>query len=174
MSLSVGMILAANPQGIIGQGGKIPWRKPADLKRFKQITLDSVIVMGRKTWDSIGHRQLPGRKTVVMSRTIQEGVPTVTSVRDALTQRYDGSTYPQDMPYLSKQVWFIGGSEIYEHALSIVDIIDMTVVLDYVGVPDEHTVYFKSFGFEYPGFRCIQRSLNPEDSTLLHCTFTRI
>jgi dihydrofolate reductase len=67
----ISLIVAASENNVIGAGGKLPWRLPADLKRFKAITMGKPIVMGRLTWESIG-RALPGRHNIVISR--QRGV----------------------------------------------------------------------------------------------------
>ena len=65
MNLSILVAVAEN--GVIGREGNLPWHLSADLKRFKEITMGHTIIMGRKTWDSIG-RPLPGRTSVVISR----------------------------------------------------------------------------------------------------------
>ena len=64
---SVSIIVAADERGGIGLGGRMPWHLPADLRRFKSLTMGKPIVMGRRTWDSIG-RPLPGRRSIVVSR----------------------------------------------------------------------------------------------------------
>jgi len=103
-------IAALAENRVIGAGGKIPWRLPDDLKFFKEKTLGNTVVMGRKTWDSLG-KPLPGRRNVVVSRKLAEGekslpgavtVPNLEAV-DALPPQGD--------------VWVIGGAEIYALAL---------------------------------------------------------
>ncbi len=61
------VVVAADERGGIGYAGGLPWHLPEDLKRFKAITMGKPIVMGRRTWDSIG-RPLPGRRSIVVSR----------------------------------------------------------------------------------------------------------
>src|SRR3954454_12979887 len=66
-------IIAAGPvararNGVIGRGGKLPWRLPGDLAFFKKTTLGKPVIMGRKTWDSLPIRPLPGRMNIVLSR----------------------------------------------------------------------------------------------------------
>lgn len=89
---------------VIGSEGKIPWHLPDDFKWFKQVTMGQVLVMGRKTCESIG-RPLPGRQTIVLSRQgfLADGVLTVPDV-DSLRQRV------RDDP---REVFVAGGSEIY-------------------------------------------------------------
>jgi dihydrofolate reductase len=116
-----GMIFAASPQGVIGVGGKIPWRYLGDWKRFKRVTMGKTLVMGRKTFESIG-KPLPGRRNIVVtSRTIDvPGIECVSSLSEAMDRAG------------KDEVWFIGGGRIYEDALKYVDVIDVTYVPDYV------------------------------------------
>ncbi|HGY90096.1 MAG TPA: hypothetical protein ENK43_02870, partial [Planctomycetes bacterium] len=67
MTASVTLVVAMDEQGLIGCGGDLPWRLPADLARFKRLTMGHPILMGRKTWESIG-RPLPGRTNMVLTR----------------------------------------------------------------------------------------------------------
>jgi dihydrofolate reductase len=116
-----GMIFAASPHGVIGIGGKIPWRYLGDWRRFKRVTMGATVVMGRSTFESIG-RPLPGRHNVVVtSRALDvPGVERVRSVEEALQRA------GQD------DLWFIGGARIYEDAMKHVDVIDVTYVPDLV------------------------------------------
>jgi dihydrofolate reductase len=120
-----GMILAVSPEGVIGLGGKIPWRHPGDMRRFKRVTLGSTVIMGRATFDETG-KPLPGRRNIVVtSRPLDlAGVERVGSVDEALALAGDGD------------LWFIGGARIYEEAMRHVDVIDVTYVPDHVDAPD--------------------------------------
>lgn len=97
-------IAAMSENRVIGSGGRIPWHLPDDFKWFKQVTMGQILVMGRKTYESIG-RPLPGRQTIVLSRQgfAADGVLTVPDV-DSLLRRV------QDDP---REVFVAGGSEIY-------------------------------------------------------------
>src|SRR6187402_3454443 len=66
-AMRISIIVAVAENGIIGRGGALPWRLSNDLRRFKQLTMGHTIIMGRRTWESIG-RALPGRRTVVVTR----------------------------------------------------------------------------------------------------------
>ena len=93
---------------VIGANGAIPWRLPEELKRFKSLTLGHHIVMGRKTWDSIG-RLLPGRATVIVTRQPDFSVPGAKiahSFDDAVAACGDDS-----------EIFVIGGAELYAQAL---------------------------------------------------------
>jgi dihydrofolate reductase len=115
------MIFAASPQGVIGVGGKIPWRYLGDWKRFKRVTMGTTVVMGRKTFESIG-KPLPGRRNIVVTSHAIDvpGIECVASIEEALDRAGDGD------------MWFIGGGRIYDEALNYVDVIDVTFVPDYV------------------------------------------
>jgi dihydrofolate reductase len=115
----VSIIVATDERGAIGRGGGLPWRLPDDLKRFKALTMGKPIVMGRKTWDSIG-KPLPGRHNIVITRQAGFEVPGVTvvaSLDEAL--RAAG-----DVP----EVCIIGGAEIYRLALPRADLMHLTRV----------------------------------------------
>jgi dihydrofolate reductase len=102
-------IAAVATNGVIGAGNDIPWRIPADWKRFKTLTMGSVLIMGRKTYDSIG-RPLPGRTTFVITRNRMwhgDGVRAVPSVDDA---------FHQAMLLSPQRVFVVGGGEVYRAA----------------------------------------------------------
>jgi dihydrofolate reductase len=102
-------IAAVAANGVIGTGNDIPWRIPADWQRFKALTMGEVLIMGRKTYDSIG-RALPGRITFVITRDRMwrgDGVRAVPSVDEAFAQALQ----------LNPQTIFVaGGGEIYRAA----------------------------------------------------------
>lgn len=114
-----GIIVAVNRQEIIGINGKIPWHYKGDFKRFKQITSGTAVVMGRKTWLSIGCKPLSNRQNIVItSQTTTFPVETALNVQEALSKAQH------------EFVWFIGGSRVYEDALKICDVVDVTYVPD--------------------------------------------
>ena len=115
----VSLIAAVAANGVIGRDGALPWHLPEDLKRFKALTLGHHIVMGRKTYESIG-RLLPGRTTVIVTRQRDYAVPgaiVATSLEDAIA-RCAGDD----------EVFVIGGAEIYRAALPIADRMYLTLV----------------------------------------------
>lgn len=100
-------IAAMSENRVIGNGNDIPWRIPEDFKWFKDSTMGGVLIMGRKTWDSIG-RPLPGRKTAVVSRShpdLPAGVDLLPSLDAIEKQGY------------ADPIWICGGAEIYRQAL---------------------------------------------------------
>jgi dihydrofolate reductase len=118
------MIYAQSPEGVIGVDNRIPWRYPGDFRRFKRVTLGTTVVMGRKTYESMG-KPLPGRRNIVVTRTPVDtaGVESVGSVDEALALAG------------TADVWFIGGAKIYEEGLRFADVIDVTYVPDHVDAP---------------------------------------
>lgn len=112
------MIVATADNNIIGKDNTMPWHLPADLAYFKKVTLGKPIIMGRKTYESIG-RPLPGRRNIVISRDenyAAEGIDTVTSVEQALAL-VDGS----DGSHEVEEIMVIGGGAIYKHCLPNAD-----------------------------------------------------
>lgn len=117
------IIVAAAQGGVIGAGNALPWHIPEDLRYFKRMTLGKPIVMGRKTFDSIG-KPLPGRSNIVVSRQrgLQvEGVSVVASVEEALAL---GEKLARQAGVA--EVMVVGGSEIYRQALPHVQRIYLT------------------------------------------------
>lgn len=100
----------------IGKDGTLPWHIPDDLKRFKRLTMGHAILMGRRTFGSIG-RALPGRRSVVLTRTPIEGIETYASLDAALEALAD-----QD------RVFVIGGGELYAALLPHADELFLTLV----------------------------------------------
>ncbi len=90
--MKVGLIYARARNGVIGQGGVMPWHLPEDLAHFKRVTLNHPVVMGRRTWDSIPprFRPLPGRTNIVITRQEdwnETGAQRSSSLRDALQKQ---------------------------------------------------------------------------------------
>ncbi len=106
MSLSI--IVAMSENNVIGLGGELPWHISEDLQRFKKLTMGHYLVMGRKTWESIG-RPLPGRTSIVITRDagyIAKGALVAEDLDDAL-----------ELSQEDKEVFVVGGAQIYELAL---------------------------------------------------------
>lgn len=119
MSPRISLIVAVAKNGVIGHDNTLPWRIPEDLKRFKALTIGKPVIMGRKTWDSLPKKPLPGRTNIVVTRNPEfhaEGAVVVHSFADAVT-RAD-----------AEEIAVIGGQAIFAEALPIADIIHMTQV----------------------------------------------
>jgi dihydrofolate reductase len=115
----ISIIVAASTNNVIGAQGALPWRLSDDLQRFKAVTMGKPIVMGRKTWDSIG-RPLPGRQNIVITRQAgfsAEGCDVVASVDEAVAAAGDAD-----------EIMVIGGSQIYALALPLAERLYLTRV----------------------------------------------
>jgi dihydrofolate reductase len=110
-------IAAMSENRVIGSGNRIPWRLPADFKWFKRKTAGQVVVMGRKTFESIG-KPLPNRRTIVLSRSgfFDPGVRTVSRLEDIDLEREEG------------EVFICGGAEVYREALPLCSDLFLTLV----------------------------------------------
>src|SRR6476660_6730302 len=93
--MSVQAIAAMAANRVIGDGNRLPWHLPEDLARFKRLTMGGTLILGRKTWKSIG-RPLPGRRIVVVTRQpvyAPEGVTVVRSIEEALERAGEGNVW---------------------------------------------------------------------------------
>lgn len=117
----ISLIAAVARNRAIGLDNKLLWRLPEDLKRFKALTLGYPILMGRKTFESLG-RPLPGRRNVVVSRNREcrfEGAEVFASLEAALAACAG-----------AEKIFVIGGAEIYQQTLALADVLDLTEVDD--------------------------------------------
>jgi dihydrofolate reductase len=126
--MKISIIVAHNQQGIIGINGQIPWHIPEDLKRFKQLTMGKPIIMGRKTFESLGSKPLPGRLNVVISPSKcresfydnELGVLWADSLSTALRWLQLVGSY--------EEIFVIGGERLYREAIPLADTLYRTVV----------------------------------------------
>ena len=128
MNPEIVLIYARAANGAIGNEGDLPWRLPADLKRFKALTMGKPMVMGRKTFESLPGL-LPGRRHIVLSRRdgfAAEGVEMAGSVKEALALAAEGND--------SGEVAVIGGAAIYDVFMPLAHRIELTQIhADYKG-----------------------------------------
>ena len=120
------LIVAMARNRVIGRNNKLPWYLPGDLRYFKQATMGKPIIMGRKTWDSIG-RPLPGRMNVVISRTPEWQAPAGTVAAASLSEALVKAEAQAELEG-GDEVMIIGGGQIYAEALPMVDRIYITQV----------------------------------------------
>jgi len=119
--MQISIIVAVSENGVIGKDNQLLWRLPDDLKRFKQLTLNHPMIMGRKTFDSIG-KPLPGRTSIVITRDESfafEGVVVVHSLEEALATARDLNV---------DEAFVIGGGEIYKQVQTLADKLYVTEV----------------------------------------------
>jgi dihydrofolate reductase len=120
------LIVAMSQNRVIGRNNQLPWYLPGDLKYFKQATMGKPIIMGRKTWDSIG-RPLPGRMNVIISRNTQWRAPDGTVAAASLSEAMNKASAHAELEG-SEEVMIIGGGQIYAEALPVVDRMYITKV----------------------------------------------
>jgi dihydrofolate reductase len=129
------IVVAMNKERVIGVDNQLPWHIPEDLQHFKQVTLGKPIIMGRKTFESIG-RVLPGRKNIVITRNLKwsyPGVEVYTSLESALLANSEDA-----------ELCIIGGGEIFKKALPIADKLHLTILDIKV---DNPTVFFPEIDY---------------------------
>ena len=121
------IIVALGENNVIGKDNDIPWQIPADLAHFKALTTGHTIIMGRKTFESIG-RILPNRQNIIVSSTLSavEGAHVVSSLQDALQIAGDD------------EIFVIGGAQLYAEALPLAEQLDIT----HVHLAPEGDTYF--------------------------------
>ncbi len=117
--MNLSLIAAIADNGVIGLKGKLPWKLPSDLQHFKKITMACPIIMGRKTYESIG-RPLPGRRNIVLSRIKHFAVPgcEVFSTLEAALEKLKDA----------KEIFVIGGESVYKEALPYAQTLYITQV----------------------------------------------
>ena len=125
MSIKIAQVVGIAQNGIIGFDGDMPWRLSTDLKRFKSITMGKPIIMGRKTFESIG-KPLPGRFNVVVSRNAYEadGMSSATSIEEAIKISREWAVENN-----ADEICIIGGGEIYRQSLHLADKLYVTHIL---------------------------------------------
>ncbi len=116
------LVVAISANGVIGDGNDLPWRLSSDLKRFKKMTMGHCLLMGRKTYESIG-RPLPGRQTIVLSRN-----PTWSPGHDAV-QVVAGLDQVADRVEPGRKVMVVGGAQVYQSAIALCQTMWVTRVL---------------------------------------------
>ena len=140
MKLSLIVALAQNH--VIGIDNKLPWYLPNDLKYFKQVTMGKAIIMGRKTYESIG-KPLPGRTNIIITRQSDYQPPSKTGSVKVVSSLEEARDLAENLALINGQneAMIIGGAEIYTQALNLVDRMYMTEVHAEV----EGDAYFPQF-----------------------------
>ena len=118
--MKINLIAAMSTNRVIGKDNRLPWHLPDDLKHLRQLTMGHPVIMGRKTYESVGH-PLPGRQNIIVTRQIGytvEGATVRGSLEDALALLCD----------CNDEVFVLGGEQVYRHAMSRADRIYLTVI----------------------------------------------
>lgn len=111
----IAFVLAMSRNRVIGANGGLPWRMPSDLKRFKALTIGKPLVMGRKTWDSLPRKPLPGRPNIVVTRQVGYEAP------GAIVTATLGEALRQARAVAADEIAVIGGAEIFDELLPFAD-----------------------------------------------------
>lgn len=158
----IGMIAAVTSNGVIGVENKLPFNYPEDLKHFKKITNHSTVIMGRKTFESIG-KALPNRRNIVISKKIfqLDNIEMCKSIDEAIK-----------LSIRDNNVWFIGGASIYEAGMKYANKIILTITPDIeLRTPSIKFPWINPTHFEYKGVS----DINDSGTSLLKvATYNRI
>jgi dihydrofolate reductase len=157
------LIAAVAKNGVIGRNGQLPWHLPDDLKRFKELTFGHPILMGRKTYESIG-RPLPGRRNIVISETLSNA-PTGTDLARSLDDALNLIKSPQEPAFI------IGGAVLYAAALPHAQTLHLTEV----DAEIDGDAFFPAF--DKGAWRVIEELPHPKDDShalpFRFCTYQR-
>ena len=154
----IGLIVARSKNNVIGKNGQIPWRIKGEQKQFKELTTGNVVVMGRKSYEEIGH-PLPNRKTIVVSRTKKyegENLATASSVEEAIRMAGD------------EKVYISGGYGLYKEAIPYVDVMYITEVQTEI---EDGDTFFPEF--DENDFDIEEGETGGEDIKFIRTTYTR-
>jgi dihydrofolate reductase len=169
MSIKLALVVARGANNVIGVDGDLPWKLSSDLKRFKEITMGKPVVMGRKTWASIG-RPLPGRPNLVVTRDanfMAEGAHVFSCLEVALET---GKAMARKSN--AEEVCIIGGGELYAQTITLADRLYLT---DVAASPSGDALFPD---FDADGWREVSRREWPagpkDDHAFSTCVLERI
>ena len=148
MTPCLSLVWAMSENGVIGSNGALPWSLPDDLKHFKALTHGHPVIMGRRTWDSLWLKPLPGRLNIVVTRNpdyTADGASVVTSVDDAMALVGDEPGF------------CIGGGELFALMLPMADRLELTVVHDNI----EGDTYMPAIDWDH--WVLVHEDLHPAD-----------
>jgi dihydrofolate reductase len=150
-------VVAVGPNGLIGIDNNIPWNVKEDLHRFKQLTLNHTVIMGRNTWESLNKTCLSNRINYVISK--QGNLSLVSDTTAVCFSEIDYAIAESNLKYPNNNIFIIGGGSIYNQTLPIWDELYLTIInKDQINYVDGRRVYFLN---EYPNFI---RQFNEVDS----------
>ena len=131
------IIAAVSENGVIGKDNALPWRIKEDMARFKELTLGRPCVMGRKTWDSLPKKPLPGRLNIIISKTLADPQISARELGDSSLASLASWREIMAFPSLSsaiefctdyKKIFICGGESIYRQAMPLANKIDLTLI----------------------------------------------
>lgn len=156
-------IIAAVGQNMeLGKNGQLIWYIPEDLRHFKQLTLGATVIMGRKTWDSLPRKPLPGRQNIVISGNpdfMPEGAVKASSIAEAIAHAKGNETF------------IIGGASIYEQAFPLADKLEITHIEDSEAMAD--TFFPEIDEKEWMLSKISEPLLSPDNIHFRYATYSR-
>lgn len=144
-------IVACSPEGIIAIDGQMPWNVPEDLQYFKRHTKNQVVIMGRKTWVSMGSKCLPNRENIVVSKT--QGYSSIAGTNAIIKKDLLVAIDDATLLFPNKDIWIIGGAEIYRQTMPILDKLYLTII------NKEQVCYHEGSRTYLPGYQTELKSL---------------
>jgi dihydrofolate reductase len=124
--MKISIIAAIGRNRELGKGGKIPWHISEDFKRFKQITLGHPVIMGRKTWESLPLKPLPGRYSIVITRDSKYTIQNTKNV--AITRSLEKALRLASLAQGNDECFIIGGGQIFNQSISLADKLYLTII----------------------------------------------
>lgn len=161
--MKTSLIVARGIEGVIGVDGKLPWKCPAELFQFKSLTMNKIVAMGRKTWDSLPIKPLPGRVNIV----ITSDVSTVVGADAAVNSVERAIEAAELFKHKADELVFIGGSSIYNQVVNYIDeahVTEMDCFGNYTNITDPGVTCF-NFWFKEPEFNLIKKEIVLEAGT---------
>jgi len=156
-------IVACSPEGIIAANGDMPWHVSEDLRRFKRLTVNNVVIYGRGTWVSFNKKALPDRINFMVSTTT--GFSDIANTTVVNYHDLDAAISCGQIKYPDKDLWIIGGASIYRQTLPIVDELYLTIInpeqVRYGEIEDDNVLYLPG----YPNFINKTFTLDTEEVT---------
>ena len=149
--MSISIIAAVSLNNAIGRNGQMPWHISLDLKHFKSLTSGHTIIMGRRTWESLGCKPLPNRRNIIISSSMQptDGIEVQRSIE--FLKQFKGAQKQEE-------VFIIGGGELYRKTIEMADCIYLTEVQ--TNVPDADTFFPE---ISRKNWQCTEKSDIEED-----------
>jgi len=157
----ISLIVAHDPNRVIGANNELPWHLPEDLAYFKKMTMGKAMVMGRKTYESIG-RPLPGRQTIIVTRNTnfsEEGVIVVHDLNEAIEKAKE----------FSDEVMVIGGAEIFRMVLGFADRLYIT----YIQKSFAGDVFFPPYGDEWKLVSTSEDIISKDGTSFVYLVFDK-
>lgn len=167
--MKIGIIAAVSSDNVIGVGKELPWWYPGDIRYFKERTMNCTVIMGRRTWESIGEKSLPNRNNIIISRELGLGGPYIepTKTEYSLIYAHSIQSAVEMTEMFEDDIWFIGGYEIFKEGMKYANTMEITNVNEKILMHDnkhKDLVFFPDI--DYEEWKIIKIKEHPYDSSL--------